>query len=69
MAKFAFQQIATLSGGACMSFDYSSASVLRELLAAVAVYAAGGRAALEDKAKREGGTVLKLTNQMNSNGS
>ena len=69
VAKFAFQQIATLSGGACMSFDHSSASVLRELLAAVAVYAAGGRAALEDRAKREGGTVLMLTNQMNGNGS
>lgn len=52
-----------------MSFDHSSASVLRELLAAVAVYAAGGRAALEDRAKREGGTVLMLTNQMNGNGS
>ena len=33
------------------------------------VYAAGGRAALEDRAKREGGTVLMLTNQMNGNGS
>ncbi len=69
LAKFAFQQIATLSGGACMNFDHSSASMLRELLAAVAVYAAGGRAALEDKAKRDGGAVLKLTHQMNGNGS
>jgi len=69
LAKFAFQQIATLSGGACMRFDHSSASMLRELLAAVAVYAAGGRAALEDKAKRQGGAVLKLTHQMNGNGS
>lgn len=69
LAKFAFQQIATLSGGACMSFDHSSASMLRELLAAVAVYAAGGRAALEDKAKRDGGAVLKLTHQMNGNSS
>ena len=65
VGKFAFQQIATLTGGACMSFDHSSAAMLRELLAAVAVYAAGGRVALEDKAKRDGGAVLKLTDQMN----
>ena len=44
--------------------DELPADVLRELLAAVAVYAAGGRAALEDKAKRDGGAVLKLTHQM-----
>jgi len=68
LAKFAFQQIATLSGGACLNFDHSSASMLKELLAAVAVYAAGGRAALEDKAKRDGGAVLQLTHQMNGNG-
>jgi len=69
LAKFAFQQIATLSGGACMNFDHSSASMLKELLAAVAVYAAGGRAALEDKAKRDGGAVLQITDQMNGNSS
>ncbi len=64
VAEYAFKQIAQLSGGACMNFDASSADVLRQLLAAVAVYAAGGRAALEDKAKRDGGAVLQLTHQM-----
>lgn len=64
LAKFAFEQIATLSGGACMAFDSNSAEALKRLLAAVAVFAAGGRAALEDKAKRDGGTVLKLSNLM-----
>lgn len=64
MAKFAFEQIATLSGGACMAFDRASAEMLKRLLSAVAVFAAGGRAALEDKAKRDGGAVLKLTHLM-----
>ncbi|WNJ98315.1 VWA domain-containing protein [Thalassospiraceae bacterium LMO-JJ14] len=63
VAKFAFQQIATLTGGACLQFDAGSAEMLRELLAAVAVYAAGGRTALEDKAKK-GGAALQLTHQM-----
>ncbi|MEE8444054.1 MAG: VWA domain-containing protein, partial [Alphaproteobacteria bacterium] len=35
-----FQQIAQLTGGACCRFDASSAKQLRDLLAAVAVYAA-----------------------------
>ncbi|MDP4796981.1 MAG: VWA domain-containing protein [Rhodospirillales bacterium] len=68
MAKFAFEQIAKLTGGACMRFDASSAEALRALLAAVAVFAAGGRAALEDKAKRDGGAVLQLTRQMRNSG-
>ena len=64
VARFAFEQVAKLTGGACMHFDASSAEALRELLAAVAVYAAGGRLALEDKAHRDGGAVLQLTRQM-----
>ena len=63
VAKFAFQQIATLTGGACMRFDANSAEILRELLAAVAVYAAGGRPALENRAQK-GGVALQITNQM-----
>ncbi len=42
-----FRQIATLSGGAWAPFDLNSASGLRNLLSAVAVYAAGGYQALE----------------------
>lgn len=64
VAKFAFEQIATLSGGACMAFDRASAEMLKRLLSAVAVFAAGGRAALENKAKQDGGDVLKLTHLM-----
>jgi hypothetical protein len=63
-AARAFQHIAKLTGGACCRFDASSAKQLRELLAAVAVYAAGGRAALEDYGRKKGGEVLKLTHQV-----
>lgn len=60
----AFQQIARLSGGACCRFDPSAARQLRDLLAAVAVYAAGGRAALSDFSKDRGGPVALLTKQV-----
>jgi hypothetical protein len=42
----AFRQVARLSGGAWAPFDAASADALRELLRAVAVFAAGGRPAL-----------------------
>lgn len=64
MATFAFQQIAKLSGGACCRFDSTSAHVLRDLLSAVAVFAAGGRTALEDLGKQRGGDVLKLAHML-----
>lgn len=67
VAAFAFDQIAKLSGGACVDFDRASAETLRKLLGAVAVYAAGGRQALEDMAKRDGGAVLRLTDGMRGN--
>jgi hypothetical protein len=63
-ARRILEQIARLSGGAYCPFDASSADLLRELLAAVATFAAGGRPALEDFAKRRGGGALLLTNQM-----
>lgn len=44
--EWAFRQVAKLSGGAWAPFDSASADALRELLRAVAVFAAGGRAAL-----------------------
>ncbi|MBL6946876.1 MAG: VWA domain-containing protein, partial [Rhodospirillales bacterium] len=50
--------------GACCRFDASSANVLKELLSAVAVYAAGGRAALDDLAKKRGGEVLRIAHQV-----
>ncbi len=64
IARMAFQQIARLSGGAYCPFDASSAQQLRDLLAAVAVYAAGGRKALVDYGASKGGIVLKLTHQV-----
>jgi hypothetical protein len=63
-AARAFAQMARLSGGACCRFDPNSPRQLRELLTAVAVYAAGGRAALMDYGRKTGGEVLRLTSQM-----
>jgi len=64
LAEAAFQQMARLSRGACCPFDAGSARQLRELLRAVAVYAAGGQRALEDYGRRAGGEVLRLTRQL-----
>jgi hypothetical protein len=46
-AKRAFSEIARLTGGTMLPFDRGSAAELRALLGAVAIYAAGGRRALE----------------------
>jgi len=64
LAGFAFQQVARLTNGAYCQFDASSAQTLRELLSAVAVYAAGGRPALEDLARKRGGEVRKIAHQV-----
>ena len=64
VAASAFRQLARLSHGAYCSFDSGSAKQLRELLAAVAVYAAGGKGALEDFGRRRGGLVQRLTHQV-----
>lgn len=64
IAARGFREIARLSKGAYCSFDASSAQQLRDLLAAVAVYAAGGRRALEAYSKERGGSVLLLTSQL-----
>jgi hypothetical protein len=63
-AEFAFREIARLSGGAYCRFDAGSASQLRDLLRAVAVYAAGGCKALQDLARRDGGAVLLIAKQL-----
>src|SRR5262249_8408062 len=55
-----FQEMARLTRGAYCRFDAGSARQLRELLAAVAVYAAGGRPALRDYSRRTGGATLQL---------
>jgi hypothetical protein len=56
----AFEEIARLSGGAYCPFDSGSAQQLRELLSAVAVYAAGGKQALIEFGRRQGGTAVPL---------
>jgi hypothetical protein len=63
-AAAAFRQIAKLSRGAYLSFDLASADRLKELLAAVAVYAAGGYRALADYSAKKGGDIRLLTSQL-----
>ncbi|SLN41522.1 hypothetical protein [Oceanibacterium hippocampi] len=64
IARAAFEQMARLSGGAYCPFDGASAGALRELLRAVAVYAAGGRKALEDLSRKQGGAPLMIARQI-----
>jgi hypothetical protein len=59
-----FRQIAELTRGAYCPFNASSADRLRELLAAVAVYAAGGRRALLSYGAGKGEAVKLLTRQL-----
>jgi ABC-type sulfate transport system substrate-binding protein len=60
----AFQQIAKLTDGAYCSFDASSAQTLRDLLRAVAAFAAGGRKALQDFSRKAGGDVKLIAQQI-----
>jgi hypothetical protein len=64
IAARAFAEIARLTRGAYCAFDASSAQQLKDLLSAVAVYAAGGRRALEHYGKDKGGLVLQITQQV-----
>lgn len=64
IAGRAFGQIARLTGGAYCPFDSGSAAQLRTLLGAVAVFAAGGRPALEDYGRRHGGEAARLSSQL-----
>jgi len=64
VAGVAFKNIAKLSRGAYLSFDAASAGRLKDLLAAVAVYAAGGYRALADYSAKKGGDVPLLTAQL-----
>ncbi len=64
-AEIGFREIARLTKGAYCRFDAGSAQQLRELLKAVAAYAAGGRRALEDISKA-GGQGRLLLEQMKS---
>jgi len=59
-----FTQMAECSGGAYAPFDLNSAHELKQLLSAVAVFAAGGRLALEDYSRRSGDNIERLTRQL-----
>lgn len=63
-AQAVFRQVSSLSGGAYAPFDRSSPQLLRELLAAVAVYASGGVKALRDHSDRSSVEVRRLTQQI-----
>jgi hypothetical protein len=63
VAEQAFREIARLTGGAWCRFDPGAAAQLRELLRAVAAYAAGGRAALA-RLSKTGSGAAKLLSQM-----
>ena len=65
-AETVFREVARLSGGAWCRFDEGSAAQLRDLLGAVAVFAAGGRKALADYGRRKGGEVLRLARSLSS---
>jgi len=64
VARTCFETIARLSGGAYCPFDAGSADMLRDLLAAVATFAVGGRQALEDFSRKRGGAALQLTHRL-----
>lgn len=63
-AESAFRQMARLSGGAYHHFDSSSAHLLKSLLNAVAVYAAGGRKALVNYSKTKNKQAAALLTQI-----
>jgi hypothetical protein len=63
-AERTFREIARLTGGAFCRLHAGSAGQLRDLLSAVAVYAAGGRRALEDYAQSRPGHAGLLLQQI-----
>lgn len=63
-AAAAFKQMAAVSHGAYLRFDLGSAQRLKELLAAVAVYAAGGYKALAAYGEGRSPEILRLTQEL-----
>ena len=63
-AERCFREICRLTRGAYCRFDAGSAEHLRQLLTAVAVYAAGGRKALADLGSRRGGVIRQLAHDL-----
>ncbi|PCJ25612.1 MAG: hypothetical protein COA96_07240 [SAR86 cluster bacterium] len=66
VARQAFVEMSRLSGGAYSQFDSASADQLRDLLKAVAIYAAGGLKALQDFSKQSNKSVKLLEQQLKS---
>ncbi|MBQ76383.1 MAG: hypothetical protein CMQ20_15365 [Gammaproteobacteria bacterium] len=63
-AASVFRQMAHLSGGAYAPFNPASATQLRDLLAAVAIFVAGGHRALQDLGKDLTPEVSRLLQQL-----
>jgi hypothetical protein len=59
-----FSQLAKLSGGAHCRFDEGSARQLGHLLAAVAIYATGGKPALKNNLLSKNASVQRLLQQL-----
>ncbi len=66
IARQSFQEIVRLSGGAYAQFDSASAAALKDLLKAVAIYAAGGLKALQSYSKKSAPAVKLLEQQIKS---
>jgi hypothetical protein len=64
VARAALEAVARLSGGAYSRFDASAPEALRDLLAAAAAFAAGGRAALADFTRLRGASTAALLAQL-----
>jgi hypothetical protein len=64
VAEQAYREMARLSHGAYCRFNAGAAHELRELLRAVAAYAAGGMKALDDLSARRNAGATKLLEQM-----
>jgi len=59
-AQACFREMARLTHGAYCAFDHGSAELLRQLLTAVAAYAAGGLTALEAYGRDAGSSEVRL---------
>ena len=64
IAKAAFKELSRLSGGAYSQFDSASADQLKDLLRAVAIYAAGGLKALQDFSAASSSGVKLIEQQL-----
>ena len=64
VAKAAFEELSRLSGGAYAQFDSASVDQLKDLLKAVAIYAAGGLKALQDFSSASSSGVKLLEQQL-----